>query len=44
MIEWHKNYIEWWKNKFNISDYGILWISFLKGLGIGILVGYGLWG
>ena len=44
MIGWHKKYIEWWQNKLNISHYGIIWISFLKGLAIGILVGYGLWG
>ena len=38
MINWHKKYIKWWKKKLNISDYGILWISFIKGLIIGLLI------
>ena len=25
MIEWHKKYLNWWKNFLNISDYGILY-------------------
>ena len=31
-------YINWWKEKFNLSEYGILWISFIKGLIIGLLI------
>jgi len=31
----HKKYIKWWKKKLNVSDYGLLWISFIKGLIIG---------
>jgi len=38
MINWHKRYVEWWKKKLNISDYGIAWISFIKGLIIGLLI------
>jgi len=38
MINLHKKYIEWWKIKFNISNYGIAWISFIKGLIIGLLI------
>jgi hypothetical protein len=38
MISLHKKYIEWWKTKLNISDYGIAWISFIKGLIIGLLI------
>jgi len=34
-VAWHKKYIKWWKKKLNVSDYGILWISFIKGLIIG---------
>ena len=30
MINLHKKYIEWWKIKLNISNYGIVWI--IKGL------------
>ncbi len=37
-IDWHKKYIEWWKKKLNISNYGIVWISFIKGLIIGLLI------
>ena len=34
----HKNYIKWWKKKLNVSDYGLLWFSFIKGLIIGLLI------
>ena len=34
----HKKYIEWWKKKLNVSNYGIAWISFVKGLIIGLLI------
>ncbi len=39
-IVWHKKYIEYWKKKLNVSDYGILWIAFIKGLIIGLLIYY----
>ncbi len=38
MIEMHKKYIGWWKKKLNLSDYAVLWITFTKGLIIGILI------
>ncbi len=38
MINIHKKYINWWKNLLNISDYGLLWVSFIKGLIIGLLI------
>ena len=46
MIEWHKKYIAWFqkkwinccKQKLNLSNYGILWIAFIKGLIIGLLI------
>jgi len=38
MINWHKRYIEYWKKKLNVSDYGIVCISFIKGLIIGLLI------
>ena len=38
MIEWHKKNIEYWKKILNISDYGIAWISFFKGLLIGLVI------
>ena len=37
-IDWHKKYIEWWKRKLKISNYEIVWISFIKGLIIGLLI------
>jgi len=38
MIEIHKKYISWWKEKLNISNYGLLCITFIKGLIIGIFL------
>ena len=38
MIKWHKRYIEYWKKKLNVSEYGDVWISFIKGLIIGLLI------
>ena len=37
MIEIHKRQLEWWKSKLGVSDYGIAWIAFLKGLLLGML-------
>ena len=37
-IDWHKKYIEWWKKKLKISNYAIAWISFIKGLTVGLLI------
>ena len=37
-IAWHKKKISWWKKKLNISNYGIAWIAFIKGLIIGLLI------
>ena len=38
VIDWHKQTIEWLKKKINISNYGIVWIAFIKGLIIGLLI------
>ncbi len=38
MIKLHKKYINWWKKKFNLSDYSMLWLTFIKGLIIGFLI------
>jgi len=38
MIELHKRLIKWWQKKFNISDYAALWLTFIKGLIIGLLI------
>ncbi len=40
MIKLHEKYISWWKKKLNISNYGLLWISFIKGVLIGLLIYY----
>ena len=37
-VNWHKKNINYWKKKLNVSDYGILWIAFIKGLIIGLLI------
>jgi len=37
MIELHKKYINWLKEKLNLSDYILLWLSFIKGLIVGLL-------
>ena len=38
MIEYHKGLVESFKNKTGISNYGIAWISFIKGLILGLLI------
>jgi len=38
MINWHKKYVERWMEKRNVSTYGLAWISFIKGLIIGLLI------
>ncbi len=38
MIEFHKKSINWWKEQLNMSEYGMLWLSFIKGLIIGLLI------
>ena len=38
MIEMHKKYIDWWKKKLDISDYAVLWVTFFKGIFIGLLI------
>jgi hypothetical protein len=37
-VTWHKQIIKWWGKKLKVSDYGIVWISFVKGLLIGLLI------
>ena len=38
MIALHKKYINFCKKKFNLSEYSLLWISFLKGLILGLII------
>ena len=38
MLELHKRYIKWWQKKFSMLDYALLWLTFIKGLIIGLLI------
>jgi hypothetical protein len=38
MNELLKKWIKWWQEKLGISDYGIIWISFIEGLIYGLLI------
>ena len=40
MFKWHKKIINRWKKILNISDYGMLWVAFIKGVVIGLLIYY----
>ena len=33
---WHKSWIAYFQQKAHLSDYGLLWIAFIKGLLIGL--------
>ena len=37
-INWEKKQIDWWKQRLGVSDYGVAWISFIKGILLGLLV------
>ena len=34
-IDWEKKQINWWKKTLGISDHGVAWISFIKGMLVG---------
>jgi len=38
LIEWHKNLIENARQQFGLSEYAVMWISFLKGIILTLLV------
>ena len=38
LIEWHKKSIEREKKKLGISNYGLIWISFFRGVLITVIV------
>ena len=38
MIEMHKRQMDFWKSKLGISDYGVEWLAFLKGLVLALLI------
>tara|TARA_B100001057_G_scaffold432620_1_gene460879 strand:- start:48 stop:191 length:144 start_codon:yes stop_codon:yes gene_type:complete len=37
-LDFEKKQIEWWKTKLGLSDHGVIWISFFKGILIGLLI------
>ena len=37
-INWEKKQIQWWKKKLGLSEHGLAWISFIKGILVGSLV------
>jgi hypothetical protein len=37
-ITWHKKYIIWWQKKIGLSDYALLWLSFLKGVFLTVIL------
>ncbi len=34
----HKRYITWWQRKLGLSDYTLLWLAFLKGVIIALII------
>ncbi len=38
MLKWHRNTTDWFQNKIGISNYVMLWISYIKGLILGLLI------
>ena len=37
-VEWHKSTIKSWQKSLGVSDYALLWIAFLKGILLTLLV------
>ncbi len=37
-ISFEKRQIQWWKKKLGVSEYGLAWISFIKGILFGLLI------
>tara|TARA_B100001093_G_scaffold30010_1_gene26044 strand:- start:802 stop:960 length:159 start_codon:yes stop_codon:yes gene_type:complete len=37
-VAWDKKLLDKFQNKFNLSDYQILWIAFIKGILIGAII------
>tara|TARA_B100000902_G_scaffold182293_1_gene175085 strand:- start:87 stop:224 length:138 start_codon:yes stop_codon:yes gene_type:complete len=38
IIEWHKKLVEDARNQFGLSKYAVMWIAFLKGILVTLLV------
>ncbi|MBW3041087.1 hypothetical protein DNJ73_00440 [Prochlorococcus marinus XMU1408] len=37
-IEKHKQWISWYQKKLGLSDYGLLWLVFFKGVFIALIL------
>lgn len=40
LVRWHKSIIEKFQTALKLSDYQMLWIGFIEGLGVGLLIAY----
>ena len=38
LLDWHRRYYKWIQKKWKVTGYTMSWISFIKGLIIGLLV------
>ncbi len=38
LIEKHKELIAWYQKKLGLSDYGLLWLVFLKGVFVALVI------
>ena len=38
LIKSHKRFITWYQDKLGLSDYGLLWLVFLKGVLLAIII------
>ena len=37
-MQWHKDMIQWYKDRYNLTEYSLIWISFGKGIFYGVLL------
>ncbi|KGG14710.1 putative protein family PM-16 [Prochlorococcus sp. MIT 0602] len=37
-IEKHKQFIDWYQKKLGLSDYGLLWLVFFKGVFLTLII------
>ncbi|AAQ00724.1 hypothetical protein EV11_1912 [Prochlorococcus sp. SS52] len=38
LIEKHKQFISWYQKKLGLSDYGLLWLVFFKGVIVTLII------
>ena len=38
LIEEHKRFISWYKQKLGLTDYGLLWLIFCKGIILALII------